>query len=110
MAMSTAWGRRSASLPTSCMRAVRSDSKDSRRSSGWCTATGKFAIDIVRPATAEHNAETAVLPALDARQATLQVQKVPVMTNSVEVKVPDIGDFKNVPVVEVLVKPGDTVQ
>src|SRR6478672_6506781 len=32
------------------------------------------------------------------------------MTNPVEVKVPDIGDFKNVPVVEVLVKPGDTVQ
>jgi dihydrolipoamide dehydrogenase len=32
------------------------------------------------------------------------------MTNPVEVNVPDIGDFKNVPVVEVLVKPGDTVQ
>ncbi|MDX2259165.1 MAG: dihydrolipoyllysine-residue acetyltransferase [Hyphomicrobiaceae bacterium] len=28
----------------------------------------------------------------------------------IEVKVPDIGDFKNVPVVEVLVKPGDTVK
>jgi dihydrolipoamide dehydrogenase len=27
-----------------------------------------------------------------------------------EVKVPDIGDFKDVPVIEVLVKPGDTVQ
>jgi dihydrolipoamide dehydrogenase len=27
----------------------------------------------------------------------------------VEVKVPDIGDFKNIPVIEVLVKPGDTV-
>ncbi|MEQ1711023.1 MAG: dihydrolipoyllysine-residue acetyltransferase [Hyphomicrobium sp.] len=26
-----------------------------------------------------------------------------------EVKVPDIGDFKNVPVIEILVKPGDTV-
>src|SRR6266508_2237257 len=26
-----------------------------------------------------------------------------------EVKVPDIGDFKNVEVIEVLVKPGDTV-
>lgn len=29
---------------------------------------------------------------------------------SIEVKVPDIGDFKNVPVIEVLVKPGDTVK
>jgi len=28
---------------------------------------------------------------------------------TVEVKVPDIGDFKDVPVIEVLVKPGDTV-
>ncbi len=27
-----------------------------------------------------------------------------------EVKVPDIGDFRDVPVIEVLVKPGDTVQ
>ena len=28
----------------------------------------------------------------------------------VEVKVPDIGDFKDVPVIEVLVKPGDRVE
>src|SRR6476661_3667330 len=28
---------------------------------------------------------------------------------TVEVKVPDIGDFKNVEVIEVLVKPGDTI-
>ena len=26
----------------------------------------------------------------------------------IEVKVPDIGDFKDVPVIEVLVKPGDS--
>jgi dihydrolipoamide dehydrogenase len=32
------------------------------------------------------------------------------MANLVEVKVPDIGDFKNVPIIEVLVKPGDTVK
>ena len=31
------------------------------------------------------------------------------MGKTVEVKVPDIGDFKNIPVIEVLVKPGDTV-
>ena len=29
---------------------------------------------------------------------------------TVEVKVPDIGDFKDVEVIEVLVKPGDTVK
>ena len=27
-----------------------------------------------------------------------------------EVKVPDIGDFKNIPVIELLVKPGDAVK
>ena len=28
----------------------------------------------------------------------------------IEVKVPDIGDFKDIPVIEVLVKPGDRVE
>jgi pyruvate dehydrogenase E2 component (dihydrolipoamide acetyltransferase) len=32
------------------------------------------------------------------------------MSNTVEVRVPDIGDFKDVPVIEVLVKPGDRVK
>ncbi len=32
------------------------------------------------------------------------------MSQIIEVKVPDIGDFKDVPVIEVLVKPGDRVQ
>jgi dihydrolipoamide dehydrogenase len=31
------------------------------------------------------------------------------MSQTVEVKVPDIGDFKSIPVIEVLVKPGDAV-
>jgi dihydrolipoamide dehydrogenase len=30
--------------------------------------------------------------------------------STIEIKVPDIGDFKNVPVIEVLVKPGDSVK
>lgn len=32
------------------------------------------------------------------------------MANDIEVTVPDIGDFKNIPVIEVFVKPGDTVK
>ena len=32
------------------------------------------------------------------------------MTQSVEVRVPDIGDFQDVPVIEVLVKTGDRVK
>jgi len=31
------------------------------------------------------------------------------MSSVIEVKVPDIGDFKDVPIIEVLVKPGDSV-
>ena len=30
--------------------------------------------------------------------------------STIEVKVPDIGDFTDVPVIEILVKPGDTIQ
>ncbi|TAM00152.1 MAG: dihydrolipoyllysine-residue acetyltransferase [Paraburkholderia sp.] len=32
------------------------------------------------------------------------------MSQAIEVKVPDIGDYKNIPVIEVLVKAGDTVE
>ena len=32
------------------------------------------------------------------------------MSKLVEVKVPDIGDFKNIPIIEILVKPGDHVR
>ena len=32
------------------------------------------------------------------------------MSNSIEIKIPDIGDFQEVAVIEVLVKPGDRVQ
>lgn len=30
--------------------------------------------------------------------------------SSIEIKVPDIGDYKNVPIIEVHVKPGDTIK
>ena len=32
------------------------------------------------------------------------------MAGTLEIRVPDIGDFKNIPVIEVLVKPGDTIE
>src|SRR5438552_1110725 len=32
------------------------------------------------------------------------------MSNMNDIKVPDIGDFKDVPVIEIFVKPGDTVK
>ena len=32
------------------------------------------------------------------------------MTSIIDVKVPDIGDFKDVPIIEIAVKPGDVVK
>ena len=32
------------------------------------------------------------------------------MTQVIEIKVPDIGDYKDVPVIEIHVKPGDRVE
>ena len=32
------------------------------------------------------------------------------MSNAIDIQVPDIGDFKDVPVIEIFVKPGDTVK
>ena len=32
------------------------------------------------------------------------------MSNSIDIKVPDIGDFTDVPVIEIFVKVGDTVK
>jgi len=32
------------------------------------------------------------------------------MTHLIEIKVPDVGDFKNIPVIEILVHPGDDVE
>lgn len=32
------------------------------------------------------------------------------MTQTIDIKVPDIGDFKDVPIIEVLVAPGDTIE
>ena len=31
------------------------------------------------------------------------------MTQLIEIKIPDVGDFKDIPVIELLVQPGDTV-
>ena len=38
------------------------------------------------------------------------IKKENIMKPTIEIKVPDIGDFKNVPVIEVLVKVGDKVE
>src|SRR5690348_18405750 len=44
------------------------------------------------------------------RLAALLESKEPDMADVREAKVPDIGDFQGVPVIEVMVKPGDRVE
>ena len=63
------------------------------------------------PASAPAPAAAATAPA-PARATAAPVAAAPASSGggSVEVRVPDIGDFKDVAVIEVLVKPGDTVK
>ncbi|SIQ20500.1 dihydrolipoyllysine-residue acetyltransferase [Pseudacidovorax sp. RU35E] len=59
------------------------------------------------PAPAE---AAAPAPASQAAPAPAPAAAAPAASGPVEIKVPDIGDFKDVAVIEVLVKPGDTVK
>ena len=61
------------------------------------------------PAPAAAPAAAAPAPAA-AAAAQAPAAAAPAATGPVEVKVPDIGDFKDVAVIEVLVKPGDTIK
>jgi pyruvate dehydrogenase E2 component (dihydrolipoamide acetyltransferase) len=62
------------------------------------------------PASAPAAATSPSPPAPPPQQEPVAASTPAGTTQSVEVKVPDIGDFKDVPVIEVLVKPGDTVR
>ena len=59
-------------------------------------------------ASAPVRAEPVEAPAPSA--STSPVRAEPVAAGPVEVRVPDIGDFKDVAVIEVFVKPGDTIK
>ena len=69
-------------------------------------------------AVAAPAAATAPAPAIASNSSTAGVNVAPVATQTValvasgpvEVKVPDIGDFKDVAVIEILVKVGDTIK
>jgi pyruvate dehydrogenase E2 component (dihydrolipoamide acetyltransferase) len=54
--------------------------------------------------------KTASAPVNTAQAATNNIANAAAITGPVEVRVPDIGDFKDVAVIEVLVKPGDAVK
>src|SRR6266852_5323273 len=62
------------------------------------------------PAAGSASASAAAPPPSAPAQRKTEAPTPPAgAAESIEVKVPDIGDFKDVPVIEVLVKPGDTV-
>ncbi|WP_418120139.1 dihydrolipoyllysine-residue acetyltransferase [Variovorax sp. 350MFTsu5.1] len=62
------------------------------------------------PAPAPAAAPAAAAPAPAAAAPAPAPAAAPAASGPVEVKVPDIGDFKDVAVIEVLVKPGDTIK
>ena len=61
------------------------------------------------PAAATAPAAPPVAAPAAATAAPVAAAPSPATAGPVEVRVPDIGDFKNVAVIELLVKPGDTV-
>jgi pyruvate dehydrogenase E2 component (dihydrolipoamide acetyltransferase) len=62
------------------------------------------------PAAAKSSEPAAKAASASAAAPPSQPPPASGVPNEVEVKVPDIGDFADVPVIEVFVKPGDTVK
>jgi pyruvate dehydrogenase E2 component (dihydrolipoamide acetyltransferase) len=62
------------------------------------------------PAAAPAAAVAAPAPAPAAAPVAAAVAAAPAASGPVQVFVPDIGDFKDVAVIEVMVKPGDTIK
>ncbi len=84
--------------------------------------SGEVSVPNPAPAQAEQG-QAAIAPVASAAAAIVEVPKVPAApteqapvapvsaaSGPVEVRVPDIGDFKDVTVIEVMVKVGDTVK
>ena len=69
-------------------------------------ASGEVASPASAPAAAAPTAQVAAASVV----ATAAVVAAPVTSGFVEVHVPDIGDFKDVAVIEIFVKPGDAIK
>ncbi|MBV8155066.1 MAG: dihydrolipoyllysine-residue acetyltransferase [Candidatus Eremiobacteraeota bacterium] len=79
---------------------------------GGATESAPAAPAQSAPAAPAQSAPVApVIPSAAEREARSEVegQPQPSASQTIELKVPDIGDFTDVPVVDVLVKPGDNV-
>ena len=82
---------------------------DAKAASPAQAAAAPAAAPAAESATASA-AATSPTPSAPAQRETGTPSTPAGAAQSIEVKVPDIGDFKDVPVIEVLVKPGDTVK
>src|SRR5688572_17738182 len=82
-------------------------SKGGSVSTGALIVTVKAAGDAVAPANAAPAAAAVSAPV--AASAKPSPAAAPVQASSVEVRVPDMGSFDSVAVIEVMVKPGDTI-
>jgi pyruvate dehydrogenase E2 component (dihydrolipoamide acetyltransferase) len=71
-------------------------------------------LETAAAASAAVSTPAAPVAVSESKQSAAQANSAPIATNSVasaiQVKVPDIGDFKDVAVIEVFVKPGDTIK
>ena len=67
-------------------------------------------VVLVVEAAAEAQAAAVAAPAAALPVASVAPSAAPAASGPVEVHVPDIGDFKDVVVIEVMVKPGDTIK
>ena len=65
---------------------------------------------VAAPVAAPAPATAPAAPVAAAPVATATAAAAPASTGDIEVRVPDIGDFKDVAVIEVFVKPGDSVK
>ena len=79
--------------------------KDVRVKVGDAISEGMVVLTLEAAASTVTAPSVAAAPATTV--ATAPAQSAPAI---VEVKVPDIGDYKNVPIIEVHVKPGDVVE
>jgi pyruvate dehydrogenase E2 component (dihydrolipoamide acetyltransferase) len=68
------------------------------------------AAEAARPAASTAPAKAAPAEAAPAASAKAASPSAPAKAATIDVTVPDIGDFKDVPVIEILVKAGDTVE
>jgi pyruvate dehydrogenase E2 component (dihydrolipoamide acetyltransferase) len=76
------------------------------------SASGTVVDVKVKPGDKVSQGSVLVTVESDAAAATAapaNVRETPQPAQTIELKVPDIGDFKDVPVIEVLVKPGDAI-